>query len=60
MTHALLRQNYSFALVLLFFTVFGGALLLSSRATVMVPVPEPALADEVASFGAHSQLQPLW
>jgi hypothetical protein len=59
MTHALLRQNYSFALVLLFFTVFGGALLLSSRATV-VPVPEPALADEVASFGAHSQLQPLW
>jgi hypothetical protein len=53
---ALLHRN---ALVLLFFAVLGGILFLSCPAMRM-PVPEPALADEVPPLGAVSQLQPLW
>lgn len=56
-----MTRVFSFALVLLFFAVVGGALLVSSRPTLVpAPVPLRALADEVPSLGSRSQPLPVW
>jgi hypothetical protein len=56
-----MTRVFRFASALLFLPVVGGALLVSSRPTVIpVPVPLRALADEVPSLGSASQLRPVW